>query len=129
MFLPHGIMALLAIYFGWASVMAIFAAHIAAFYLTDNLFIFSENWLGAYTLTDRATWINFANKSDFTILVEGDEALFNPYGIMRVSAQKCPSAKIEEAQIFIDWLISDKGQKLVADYRIDGQSLFFVYAR
>jgi len=62
-------------------------------------------------------------------LVEGDEALFNPYGIMRVSAQKCPSAKIEEAQIFIDWLISDKGQKLIADYRIDGQSLFFVYAR
>ena len=48
MFLPHGIMALLAIYFGWASVMAIFAAHIAAFYLTDNLFIFSENWLAAY---------------------------------------------------------------------------------
>ena len=85
--------------------------------------------LGAYTLTDRATWINFANKSDFTILVEGDEALFNPYGIMRVSAQKCPTAKTKEAQVFINWLISDKGQKLIADYRIDGQSLFFVYSR
>jgi tungstate transport system substrate-binding protein len=85
--------------------------------------------LGGYTLTDRATWINFANKSDFTILSEGDEALFNPYGIMRVSAQKCPSAKIEEAQIFIDWLISDKGQKLIASYKTDGKSLFFTYPK
>ena len=84
--------------------------------------------LGAYTLSDRATWLKFANKSDFTILVEGDERLFNPYGIMRVTADKCPAAQIESAQIFIDWLTSDKGQKLIARYRIDGKTLFFANA-
>ena len=84
--------------------------------------------LGAYTLSDRATWLKFANKSDFTILVEGDERLFNPYGIMRVTADKCPAAQIESAQIFIDWLTSDKGQKLIASYRIDGKTLFFANA-
>ena len=84
--------------------------------------------LGAYTLSDRATWLKFANKSDFTILVEGDERLFNPYGIMRVTAEKCPAAQIEKAQIFIDWLISDKGQNLIASYKIDGKTLFFAHA-
>ena len=84
--------------------------------------------LGAYTLSDRATWLKFANKSDFTILVEGDERLFNPYGIMRATADKCPDAHIESAQIFIDWLTSDKGQKLIASYKIDGKSLFFADA-
>ena len=84
--------------------------------------------LGAYTLSDRATWLKFANKSDFTILVEGDERLFNPYGIMRVTADKCPAAQIESAQIFIDWLTSDKGQNLIASYRIDGKTLFFANA-
>ena len=84
--------------------------------------------LGAYTLSDRATWLKFANKSDFAILVEGDERLFNPYGIMRVTADKCPDAHIESAQIFIDWLTSDKGQKLIASYKIDGKTLFFADA-
>ena len=85
--------------------------------------------LGAYTLSDRATWLKFANKSDFTILVEGDTRLFNPYGIMRVTADKCPSAQIESAQIFIDWLTSAKGQNLIASYKIDGKTLFFAYAK
>ena len=85
--------------------------------------------LGAYTLSDRATWLKFANKSDFTILVEGDERLFNPYGIMRVTADKCPDAQIESAQIFIDWLTSDKGQNLIANYKIDGKTLFFANAQ
>ena len=84
--------------------------------------------LGAYTLSDRATWLKFANKSDFTILVEEDERLFNPYGIMRVTADKCPAAQIESAQIFIDWLTSDKGQKLIASYKINGKTLFFANA-
>lgn len=66
----------------------------------------------------------------FALILQRDADLIEIIGLsMRVSAQKCPSAKIEEAQIFIDWLISDKGQKLIADYRINGQSLFFTYAR
>lgn len=85
--------------------------------------------LGGYTLSDRATWLNFANKSDFDILVAGDDRLFNPYGVMRVSSEKCPLVKANEAQIFIDWLISDKGQKWIADYKIDGKTLFFANAK
>ena len=82
---------------------------------------------GAYTLSDRATWLKFSNKSDFKILVEGDKRLFNPYGIMRVSAKKCPNANISHAQTFIDWLTADAGQQLIASYKIDGKSLFFVH--
>jgi tungstate transport system substrate-binding protein len=81
--------------------------------------------LGAYTLSDRATWLKFSNKSDFQILVEGDKRLFNPYGIMRVSAEKCPYAKISQAQTFIDWLTSHAGQQLITDYKIEGKTLFF----
>jgi len=58
LFLPYGIMVLLAIYFSWASVMAIFAAHITAFYLTDNLFIFSENWTAALVSSVCVPFIN-----------------------------------------------------------------------
>ena len=85
--------------------------------------------LGAYTLSDRATWLNFSNKNDFKILVERDKRLFNPYGIMRVSAEKCPNANIIQAQTFIDWLTADAGQQLIASYKIDGKSLFFVHKK
>lgn len=81
--------------------------------------------MGAYTLTDRATWISFANKSDFKIDVEGDPKLFNQYGVTLVNKDKCPSVKADLGQQFIDWLISDHGQKIIADYKIDGQQLFF----
>lgn len=81
--------------------------------------------LGAYTLSDRATWLKFTNKSDFKILVEGDKRLFNPYGIMRVTKEKCPGANISHAQTFIDWLTSNAGQTLITDYKIDGKTLFF----
>ena len=81
--------------------------------------------LGAYTLSDRATWLKFTNKSDFKILVEGDKRLFNPYGIMRVTKEKCPRANISHAQTFIDWLTSNAGQTLITDYKINGKTLFF----
>jgi tungstate transport system substrate-binding protein len=81
--------------------------------------------LGAYTLSDRATWLKFTNKSDFKILVEGDKRLFNPYGIMRVTKEKCPGANISHAQTFIDWLTSNAGQTLITDYKLDGKTLFF----
>ncbi len=80
---------------------------------------------GAYTLTDRATWISFRNKSDFRILLEGDKTLFNQYGVIAVNPDKCPSVKRDEAQAFVDWLLSSRGQDAIAAYRLDGKQLFF----
>ena len=85
--------------------------------------------MGAYVMTDRATWISFANKGDFMVEVEGDKALFNQYGVMLVNPEKCPSVKAAEGQAFVDWLISDAGQTAIAEYKIDGQQLFFANAK
>ena len=76
-------------------------------------------------MTDRATWISFANKQDYRIAVEGDDDLFNQYGVIPVNPEKCPAVKIEAAKAFSDWLISDEGQKAIAGYTVDGQQLFF----
>lgn len=81
--------------------------------------------MGAYTLTDRATWIAFANKGDHTILVEGDARLFNQYGVILVDAARHPNVRAELGQIFVDWLLSDAGQQAIGAYRVDGQQLFF----
>ena len=83
----------------------------------------------AYTLTDRGTWLSFANKDDFMILVEGDPKLFNQYGVILVNPAKHPNVKAEEGQAFIDWLISPEGQAAITSYKIDGQQLFFPNAR
>ena len=83
----------------------------------------------AYTLTDRGTWLSFANKGDFKILVEGDSKLFNQYGVILVNPTKHPNVKAAEGQAFIDWLISPEGQAAIASYNIDGQQLFFPNAR
>ena len=81
--------------------------------------------MAAYTLTDRATWASFGNKADFGILVEGDPPLFNPYGAMLVSREKCPSVKSGAGQAFIDWLVSPKGQAAIAGYTVGGEAVFF----
>ena len=79
----------------------------------------------AYALTDRATWTSFGNKDDFGILVEGDEDLFNQYGVILVSPEACPSVNAGAGQTFIDWLLSEEGQQAIADFRVNGQQLFF----
>lgn len=79
----------------------------------------------AYTLTDRGTWLSFANKDDFKVLVEGDPKLFNQYGVILVNPAKHPNVKAKEGQAFIDWLIGPEGQSAIASYKIDGQQLFF----
>jgi tungstate transport system substrate-binding protein len=79
----------------------------------------------AYTLSDRATWIHFANKGSLKILVQGDARLFNQYGVMLVSPEKHPNVKKELGQAFIDYLVSPAGQQDIARYRIDDQQLFF----
>jgi tungstate transport system substrate-binding protein len=80
---------------------------------------------GAYVLSDRGTWIAFKNKADLAIAVEGDKRLFNQYGVMLVNPAKHPSVKKELGQQFIDWLVSPEGQKAIADYKIDGEQLFY----
>jgi len=80
---------------------------------------------GAYVLSDRGTWISFKNKSDLVIVVEGDKKLFNQYGVMLVNPAKHPHVKKELGQQFIDWLVSAEGQKAIADYKIDGEQLFY----
>jgi len=79
----------------------------------------------AYVLSDRGTWLSFKNKGDLVIVVEGDKRLFNQYGVMLVNPQKHPSVKKELGQQFIDWLVSPEGQKAIADYKINGQQLFY----
>jgi tungstate transport system substrate-binding protein len=81
--------------------------------------------MNAYVLSDRGTWISFKNRGDLAIAVEGDAKLFNQYGVILVNPAKHPHVKQELGQAFIDWLTSRAGQKAIADYKIDGQQLFF----
>ena len=80
---------------------------------------------GGYVLSDRGTWIHFKNKGDLQILVEGDKRLFNQYGVILVNPEKHPNVKKELGQAFIDWLISPDGQKAIANYKINGEQLFY----
>ncbi len=79
----------------------------------------------AYVLTDRGTWLNFKNRGDLDIVVEGDNKMFNQYGVILVNPEKHAHVKKAEGQAFIDWLVSPEGQKAIADYKINGQQLFF----
>jgi len=81
--------------------------------------------MSAYVLTDRATWIAFGNKGDYQIAVEGDDRLFNQYGVILVNPEAHSHVKAEMGQAFIDWLLSKPGQQAIADYKVDGQQLFF----
>jgi tungstate transport system substrate-binding protein len=81
--------------------------------------------MNAYILTDRGTWLSFKNRGDLTILVEGDKRLFNQYGVMLVNRDKHPTVKKELGQMFVDWVISPEGQKAIADYKINGEQLFY----
>jgi tungstate transport system substrate-binding protein len=81
--------------------------------------------MGAYVLADRGTWISFKNRGELAIAVEGDTKLFNQYGVILVNPAKYPHVKKEFGQAFIDWVVSPEGQKAIADYKIDGQQLFF----
>ncbi|MBA2964000.1 MULTISPECIES: substrate-binding domain-containing protein [Ramlibacter] len=80
---------------------------------------------GAYVLADRGTWLSFKNRGDLAILVEGDQRLFNQYGVMVVNPAKFPHLKAAEAQKFADWVISPAGQSTIAAYKIGGEQLFF----
>lgn len=79
----------------------------------------------AYVLADRGTWLSFKNCGELDILLAGDKRLFNQYGVILVNPEKHPHVKKALGQAFIDWLVSPEGQKAIADYKINGQELFF----
>jgi tungstate transport system substrate-binding protein len=81
--------------------------------------------LQAYTLTDRATDAAYRAKTGLAIAVEGDPKMFNPYGVIAVNPAKYRDINYKGAMQFIDWITSDAGQKRIAEFRIDGQQLFF----
>ena len=81
--------------------------------------------MNAYALTDRGTWLSFKNRGDLAISVEGDQRLFNQYGVILVNPAKHPHVKKEMGQALVDWVISPEGQKAIAQYRIGGEQLFF----
>ena len=80
---------------------------------------------GGYVLADRGTWLNFKNRGDLVVLVEGDKRLFNQYGVMLVSAAKHPQVKTADGQKFVDWVTGAAGQAAIAGYKIGGEQLFF----
>ena len=79
----------------------------------------------AYVLADRGTWLNFKNRGDLAVLVQGDTRLYNQYGVMVVNPAKYPHLKAAEAQKFVDWVTSPAGQSTIAAYKIGGEQLFF----
>lgn len=82
-----------------------------------------------YALTDRGTYISQkfgkSNPTTLEIVFEGDEGLFNPYGVIPVNPDRYPSTKVEPATKFAEWLVSERGQKLIKDYKLEGKQLFF----
>lgn len=85
--------------------------------------------MNAYVLADRGTWLSFRNRGELAVLVEGDNPLFNQYGVMLVNPAKHAHVKRAAGRRFIDWLVSPEGQRTIAGYRIGGEQLFFPNAK
>ena len=83
----------------------------------------------AYILSDRGTWLSFANRRALVVLSEGDARLFNPYGVMLVNPAKHPHVKKAAGMKFIDWLTGADGQAAIASYKVGGEQLFFPSAK
>ncbi|XAG70782.1 substrate-binding domain-containing protein [bacterium 19CA06SA08-2] len=80
--------------------------------------------LGAYTLTDRGTWLAYQSKLDLAVLLEGDKRLFNPYQVILVNPKRYPDLNTEGARTLKNWLVSEHGQTLIGDFKVAGQALF-----
>jgi tungstate transport system substrate-binding protein len=85
--------------------------------------------MNAYIMADRGTWLSFKNRGDLTVVVEGDNRLFNQYGVILVNPEKHAHVKKADGQAFIDWVVSAEGQQAIADYKIGGEQLFFPNAK
>lgn len=93
----------------------------------DTLTMASE--MGAYTLVDSGTWYAFADKVNLKIVLEGDQILFNPYGVIAVNPEKYPNIHNKAAMAFIDFITSEEGQKIIGDYTKNGKQLFMPDAK
>lgn len=80
--------------------------------------------LGAYALTDRASWAKSGDRARTVVMVDGDPKLFNPYEIILVSPDKHPHVNLAAANAFIDWLVSREGRNAIADYKLNGEQVF-----
>ncbi len=82
----------------------------------------------AYTLTDRGTWLATKDKDklEMIIVLEGDPALFNQYGVMAVNPEKFKHVKYKEAMEFINWLTSKEGQQEIASFKDKNGNQLFV---
>ena len=85
--------------------------------------------MGAYTLSDRGTWLSFGNKGDLTVLVEGDPRLLNRYDVILLDPKKHREAKQAPARRLADWLTSAEGQAAIGAYQLNGEQLFHPSAR
>jgi len=81
--------------------------------------------LNGYTLSDRGTWLSFKNRQDLEIVFAGDPPMFNPYGIILVNPSKHHHVKKAAGEAFIDWITSQEGRDAIAEYKINGEQLFF----
>ncbi|MEN8687905.1 MAG: substrate-binding domain-containing protein [Desulfuromonadales bacterium] len=79
-----------------------------------------------YTLSDRGTYIAYSEKTPLQIVVEGDQGLFNPYGVIMVNPERHPHVKVDMAKKFLDYLTSGQARQLISGFRKDGKQLFYV---
>lgn len=84
--------------------------------------------LQGYTLTDRGTWLAYHSRLDLNVLYEGDPQLFNPYQVILINPERYPSIQYKDAKVFSDWLVANKGQDLINDFRLNGKQLFVASA-
>ncbi len=80
--------------------------------------------MNAYTLSDRGTWLSFNNKDSLVISIEGDSRLINRYDVIELNPQKHSGAKLDDARVFADWLVSSEGQQAIGAYQVNGEKLF-----
>lgn len=87
------------------------------------------NAMGAYTMSDRGTWLSFKNRDELVLLFENDPPLFNQYGVILVNPERHDHIKHKYARLFSDWLTSNEGQQAIANFTLEGQQLFFPNAQ
>ena len=87
------------------------------------------NDLAGYTLTDRATYLAMKDSLNLEVVLEGDAVLFNPYGVIAVNPDRHPHVKYEAAMAFIDYVVSPEGQKVIGDFKVNGEQLFYPDAK
>ena len=87
------------------------------------------NGMGAYTMSDRGTWLSFKNRDELALLFENDPPLFNQYGVILVNPKRHDHIKHKYARLFSDWLTSNEGQQAIADFTLEGEQLFFPNAQ